>query len=136
MNTANCDSYTPSLVLSSYRFMRTDFQAGVTTILEAMAMGKAVITTCTSGQTDVITDGENGLTVAPGDVMGWQESITRLRNDNALRVRLGYNARRWVEEHATLDRWAARIAQAMRDTAAISPSDQAEAASPMRSSQA
>lgn len=35
----------------------TDFQAGVTTILEAMAMGKAVIATRTTGQTDVITDG-------------------------------------------------------------------------------
>ncbi len=94
----------------------TDFQAGVTTILEAMSMGKAVITTRTSGQTDVITDGENGLAVAPGDVAGWREAITRLRTDDALRLRLGHNARRWVEEHATLDRWAARIAQAMCDT--------------------
>jgi glycosyltransferase involved in cell wall biosynthesis len=33
-----------------------DFQAGVTTILEAMAMGKAVIVTHTYGQTDVIHD--------------------------------------------------------------------------------
>ena len=49
-----------------------DFQAGVTTMLEAMAMGKAVIATRTTGQTDVIIDGENGLTVAPGDVDGWR----------------------------------------------------------------
>ncbi len=94
----------------------TDFQAGVTTILEAMAMGKAVIATRTSGQTDVITDGENGLSVAPGDVAGWREAICRLRGDGALRARLGANARRWVEENATLDLWAERIA------ASVSPS--------------
>jgi len=91
----------------------TDFQAGVTTILEAMAMGKAVVATRTTGQTDVITDGENGLTVAPGDVAGWREAICRLRGDTALRARLGGNARRWVEENATLDLWAERIAAAV-----------------------
>lgn len=91
----------------------TDFQAGVTTILEAMAMGKAVIATRTTGQTDVITDGENGLCVAPGDVSGWREAICRLRGDAALRARLGVNARRWVEENATLDLWARRTAAAV-----------------------
>ena len=91
----------------------TDFQAGVTTILEAMAMGKAVIATRTTGQTDVITDGENGLTVAPGDVAGWQKAITRLRTDADLRARLGRNGRRWIEENATLDRWATRLAEAI-----------------------
>ena len=91
----------------------TDFQAGVTTMLEAMAMGKAVVATRTTGQTDVITDGENGLSVAPGDAAGWREAIERLRGDAALRARLGANARRWVEEHATLTRWAERIAAAI-----------------------
>jgi glycosyltransferase involved in cell wall biosynthesis len=33
-----------------------DFQAGITTILEAMAMGKAVVVTHTVGQTDVVRD--------------------------------------------------------------------------------
>jgi len=88
----------------------TDFQAGVTTILEAMAMGKAVVATRTTGQTDVITDGENGLSVAPGDVAGWRAAISLLRGDDVLRERLGRNGRRWVEENATLDLWAARVA--------------------------
>lgn len=95
----------------------TDFQAGVTTILEAMAMGKAVIATRTQGQTDVITDGENGLTVAPGDVAGLRQAIARLHGDSDLRERLGRNARRWVEENAALDHWAARIAEAVCEAA-------------------
>ena len=93
----------------------TDFQAGITTILEAMAMGKAVIATRTTGQTDVIRDGENGLSVAPGDVAGWREAIARLRGDPALRERLGRNARRWVEENATLEKWAERVSCAVSD---------------------
>lgn len=91
----------------------TDFQAGVTTILEAMAMGKAVVATRTTGQTDVITDGENGLSVAPGDAAGWRNAISCLRGDADLRERLGQNARRWIEQNATLDLWAERVAAAV-----------------------
>ena len=96
-----------------------DFQAGVTTMLEAMAMGKAVIATRTSGQTDVIEDGENGLTVAPGDVAGWRQAIARLQQDAALRERLGRSARQWVEQQASLDRWVAQICQALRAAGSV-----------------
>ena len=94
-----------------------DFQAGVTTILEAMAMGKAVIASRTTGQTDVIIDGETGLSVPPGDVLGWREAITRLRSDDALRTRLGRNARLWVEQHASLSRWVRHMVTALEDCA-------------------
>src|SRR6202011_2152795 len=43
------------------------FQAGVTAILECMAMSRAVICTRTPGQTDVVVEGENGRYVPPGD---------------------------------------------------------------------
>lgn len=88
---------------------QNDFQAGITTILEAMAMGKPVAITGTVGQTDVIEDEENGLCVAPGHVEGWKQVIERLRHDDVLRVRLGRAARRWVEENATLDHWVENI---------------------------
>jgi glycosyltransferase involved in cell wall biosynthesis len=94
-----------------------DFQAGVTTTLEAMAMGKPVIVTSTTGQTDVIIHGKNGLCVPPGDVDAWKDAIARLRQDEALRARLGREARRWVEENATLDRWVTNIISGLRSTA-------------------
>ena len=100
-----------------------DFQAGVTTILEAMAMGKAVIATRTTGQTDVLIDGETGLYVAPGDVAGWRDAITRLREDEALRTRLAEAGRRWLEDNATLARWADGIAGSLREGASASQSD-------------
>lgn len=93
-----------------------DFQAGITTILEAMAVGKAVIVTSTVGQTDVIVEGQNGLYVRPGNVEDWKKAIARLRDDVALRTRLGQRARRWIEENATLDIWVENIVAALRDT--------------------
>ncbi|MBC8139652.1 MAG: glycosyltransferase family 4 protein [Fibrella sp.] len=97
-----------------------DFQAGVTTLLEAMAMGKAVIVTRTTGQTDIITDGVNGLCVPVGDVDAWCKAIRRLQSDVALRTQLGTNALRWVREHATLNRWSGEITAALRDATALS----------------
>jgi len=96
----------------------TDSPVGTRTILEAMAMGKAVIATRTGGQAEVIMDGVTGLSVVPGDVAGWRQAIARLRADASLRERLGHNARRWVEENATLERWADHVHQALRDAVA------------------
>lgn len=95
-----------------------DCPAGTGAILEAMAMGKAVIATRPGGQAEVVIEGVTGLSVAPGDVAGWRDAVARLRADAALRERLGHNARRWVEENATLERWAGRVRQALRDAAA------------------
>lgn len=92
-----------------------DFQAGITTILEAMSMGKAVVTTGTVGQVDAVVDGQNGLYVDPGSVNGWRRAIDRLRNDHLLRARLGRAARRWVEENASLDRWVQEMVAALRN---------------------
>lgn len=94
-----------------------DFPVGAGAILEAMAMGKAVIATRTHGQAELIIEGVTGLSVAPGDVTGWRQAIARLRGDAALRERLGHNARRWVEENATMERWAERVRHALRDAA-------------------
>ena len=87
-----------------------DFQAGITTILEAMAMGKAVITTRTTGQVDTIREGENGLYVSPGDVGAWRAAITRLLENPAEAERLGAQARRDIDTGMSLDHWVERIA--------------------------
>jgi len=100
---------------------QNDFQAGVTTILEAMAMGKAVIVSGTIGQTDIIVHEQNGLYVAPGDVQGLRVAVERLRSDAALRKRLGLAARRWVEEHATLNRWVGDIVAGLHGVSSPKP---------------
>ena len=86
-----------------------DFQAGITTILEAMAMERAVVCTRTAGQTDTIVDGETGIYVPPGDVEALRSAIVDLLDDPARAQRLGTAARRWVLEHAGVETYAARL---------------------------
>ncbi|MCC7047794.1 MAG: glycosyltransferase family 4 protein [Alphaproteobacteria bacterium] len=87
--------------------------AGVTTLLEAMAMAKPVIATRSTGLADYLQDGETGLYVAPGDVDGWKRAIRRLVSDPAFCARIGANARKWVERNSTLEIWADAIVRAL-----------------------
>jgi glycosyltransferase involved in cell wall biosynthesis len=101
---------------------------GITTLLEAMAMGKAAISTRTAGLANYIVEGETGLTVAPGDVEAWKAAIGRLCRDHSLRERLGQNARRWVEQNATLETWIGTVIVALQSAisrrgAALSSTD-------------
>jgi glycosyltransferase involved in cell wall biosynthesis len=95
-----------------------DFQAGVTTLLEAMAMGKAVVVTATEGQRDIVVDGETGLTVPPGNAEALRAAIDHLLNDPGERERLGSNARRAVERSFSLDGYVAALAANLREAAA------------------
>lgn len=87
-----------------------DFQAGITTILEAMAMERAIVCTRTSGQTDTIVDGQTGVYVPVGDAAAMRSAIRRLLGDDARRAALGAAAREWVCAHADIDRYAALVA--------------------------
>lgn len=86
-----------------------DFQAGVTAILEAMAMRKAVICTRTPGQTDVIVEGETGLYVDSGDSSSLRMAIERLLNHPEEAERMGQNGRRIIEQEMNLDRYVQRF---------------------------
>jgi glycosyltransferase involved in cell wall biosynthesis len=91
-----------------------DFQAGVTAILEAMAMERAVICSRTPGQTDVIVEGETGLYVPPGDVTALRGAIQRLLDDPQEAERMGRVGRRLVEDRMSLDRYVARLGEHVR----------------------
>jgi glycosyltransferase involved in cell wall biosynthesis len=94
----------------------TPFQAGVTTILEAMAMGKAVVCSRTKGQTDVVVDGVNGVYVEPGDVDGLRAAIVDLLSDQARAEALGRAARAYAVEQADIDVYVDRITSVVRTT--------------------
>ncbi|MCB0208315.1 MAG: glycosyltransferase family 4 protein [Anaerolineae bacterium] len=80
-----------------------NFQAGITAILEAMAMEKAVICSQVPGQTDVIVNSETGLYVPPQDPQALQNAISYLLNHPAEAERMGKNGRRFVEQVANLE---------------------------------
>jgi len=70
-------------------------------LLEAMACGLPVVATNTGGNPDVITDGNNGLLVEPGDVEGLASALTSLLLSPRLAKKLGKNARDTVKKHFT-----------------------------------
>ena len=86
-----------------------DFQAGVTTLLEAMAMARPVIVTATEGQRDIVVDGETGILVPPGDAVALTRALRILLANPAERRRLGRNAREAVLAKFDLPHYAARL---------------------------
>jgi glycosyltransferase involved in cell wall biosynthesis len=95
-----------------------EFQAGVTAILEAMAMGRAVICSRTPGQTDVIAEGETGRYVPPGDPGALRAAIEALLTDPARAARMGAAGRRAVEQELSLDRYVERLGELVREVVA------------------
>jgi len=86
-----------------------DFQAGVTAILEAMSMSKAVICTRTPGQTDVVLEDHTGLYVPPGDPAALRAAILDLIADPQKAARMGANGRRRVIENMNLAQYTRRL---------------------------
>jgi glycosyltransferase involved in cell wall biosynthesis len=86
------------------------FQAGVTAILECLAMGKTVICSRVPGQTDVVVEGENGQYVPRGDPPTLSAEIRRLLSRPEEAVRLGANGRKLVECQMNLDHYVQRLA--------------------------
>ncbi|ACL24968.1 glycosyltransferase family 4 protein [Chloroflexus aggregans] len=93
-----------------------EFQAGVTAILEAMAMERAVICTRTPGQTDVVVEGETGLYVPPRDPEALRSAIERLLADPDRAARMGRAGRRLIETTMNLDHYAVRLTDILYET--------------------
>jgi glycosyltransferase involved in cell wall biosynthesis len=66
-------------------------------LLEAMAWGLPVVTTPVGGIPDVVTDGEEGLLIKPGDVDGLRAALAVIIGDDARRLRFGERARMRAE---------------------------------------
>ena len=86
------------------------FQAGVTTILEAMAMGKAVICSRTIGQTDVVTDGVTGIYIGPGSASALRSAIVDLVDDLDRAHLIGDAGRQYVLRECDVEVYAQRLA--------------------------
>jgi glycosyltransferase involved in cell wall biosynthesis len=83
--------------------------------LEAMAMGKPVISTKIGGIPEVVLDGVTGILVPPRDSKALSHAVTRLLNDSHLRESMGQEGRRRVEEHFTLQAHVQRIERIYAD---------------------
>lgn len=73
-------------------------------LLEAMACGKACVATNIPGSRDLVVHGKSGLLVPPENPDALAEALHALVSSPDLRRRLGYAARRRVEQHYTIER--------------------------------
>lgn len=91
----------------------TETDNGTTTILEAMAMGKAVICSKVEGQTDVIQEGINGVFVPPQDPAALRSAIEYLWRNPDIAKKLGDEGRKFVEKHHTFDNFVENVRSAV-----------------------
>jgi glycosyltransferase involved in cell wall biosynthesis len=89
------------------------------TILEAMSLGKAIITTTVGGALEAFADAKNALLVKPEAPDALAAAIRRVIEDPALVRKLGDNARQNYEENFTIQRFGAEFSALI--TNAISP---------------
>lgn len=78
-------------------------------LLEAMSWRVPVIATPVGGIPQVLTDGVNGLLVAPGDVERLSAGLGRILRESPLRERLGKAARETVEDRFSVDSAVERL---------------------------
>lgn len=95
-----------------------DFDAGVTTMTEAMAMGKPVVVTRTRGQVDLIEEGKQGLYVPPNDPAALRRAIVYLLDHEEEAARMGRAGRQLVESRHTLDGWIRQVSRVVHSVPA------------------
>jgi glycosyltransferase involved in cell wall biosynthesis len=75
-----------------------------TVVLEAMASGVPVVATDCGGVSEAVTDGREGLLVAPRDAEALARALERLWRDPELRARMGEAGRETATSRFELDR--------------------------------
>jgi L-malate glycosyltransferase len=94
-----------SLMKSADLFVMSSVTEGLgSAVLDAMAMGHAVVGTRAGGIPEAVIHEETGLLVEPADAKGLAAAIVRMLKDAALRKQLGESGRRRVAEHFGVDR--------------------------------
>ena len=92
---------------------RADRVLALSEVNDALALAKPIVMT-RIGAIDFDPEAVGcGFTIAPGDVAGWREALTRLAGDPALRARLGRRGREWAERHHNADTFRAAVLAAI-----------------------
>ena len=68
-------------------------------VIDAVALGKAVVTTTVGDLPLAVVDGQNGLLVPPGEIEPLTLALERLVHDRELRQCFGERGRKLIEEH-------------------------------------
>jgi glycosyltransferase involved in cell wall biosynthesis len=94
---------------------------GQVVILEAMALGKAVVATEVTGTLDYIRSGVNGLLVPPGDSKALREALLRLTHESAFYDQITTHALESIRSDHTFERYAENILKAASELLETAP---------------
>jgi len=89
------------------------------TVAEAMASGRALITTASGGAQELVRDNVDCLATRRGDAPDLAQKIDRLVNDSALRERLSTAGRAAAQARFGIDRLVAEVLEAYRTATEI-----------------
>lgn len=95
--------------------LQTDSDNGLTSILEAMAMGKAVICSRTKGQVDVIREGVTGIYVPQGDVEALRDAIKYLWDHPDEADRMGREGRKQIEMYNSWEQFIGSVKEVAQE---------------------
>ena len=84
-------------------------------LLEAMAMGKAIVATPTDGTKEVIFNEDDGLLIPYSQPQALADAILRLYTDKPLYIQCGQHARQLVAERFNAERVSAAVAEIYRE---------------------
>ena len=111
----------PALYASHDIFVLPSLVEGMPLVLlEAMASGLAVVTTESSGMTDLVEDGHDGLLTIPGDATSLVMAMTRLCENPQLRRQMG-NAAQEKMRRFSWARFAKRHEAVFNRAAGLNP---------------
>lgn len=110
----------------------THYDSFPSVLVEAMACGRPVVTTRVGGIQSLVTDGGNGLLVAPGDGAGLAQALGSVLGDDALAQKLGSAGRDHVARELSwegqsdrtvevFDRAVHRSGRRVRTVAVVAP---------------
>jgi glycosyltransferase involved in cell wall biosynthesis len=80
-----------------------------TVAYEAYEMNKPMLASNQGGMPEVVTHGQTGFLLPPGDEPAWREKVLQLARDAALAERLGVQGRRWLDAEVSPARWGERF---------------------------
>ncbi|MER5769760.1 glycosyltransferase family 4 protein [Streptomyces sp. NPDC001985] len=98
-------------------------------VLEAMAAGRPVVVSETTGLREVVREQHTGIRLPPGDEEGWTEVLEQLARDVDLRAKYAANALTWVRREFTIDRMLSqteRLLESVRDSWSHRPDQEPE----------
>jgi len=107
------------VALACVRSPNGDMDGIPVALMEGMAAGRPVVSTTISGIPELITDGDSGLLVEPGDPGSLAAAIRRLLEEPSLAARLAAAGARVVEERFDQATNATRLLSAIVEARAL-----------------